>query len=114
MSQKVIRQATELLGVLNRGDDAHDMSIEIEKVFKAGQDAAGPKTKAKGQVTLVLDFEVEGSFLEIRADIKSKVPKIKRGSTAYFLTQNGEITTEHPQQQSFFDGPKEVRTERTA
>jgi hypothetical protein len=105
---KIIRQCTEIIGVIERGDAAHDLTLEIEKVVKACQDAAGPKTKAKGQVILKLDFEVEDRFIEIKADISSKVPKLKRGSTAYFLTQDGQITTEHPSQKDMFDGPRDT------
>lgn len=105
---KVIRQATEILGVIERGDAAHEMTLEIERVLKALQDASGPKQKAKGSVTLKLEFEVEGSFLQIKADIASKVPKIKRGSTAYFLTQDGQITLEHPSQTEMFSGPRSM------
>lgn len=46
---KVIRQCTEIIGVIERGDAAHDLTLEIEKVLKACQDAAGPKTKVKGR-----------------------------------------------------------------
>lgn len=106
---KIIRQCTEIISVIERGDAAHDLTLEIEKVLKACQDAAGPKTKAKGEVTLKLSFEVEGQFVEIKADIGSKVPKIKRGSTAYFLTTDGQLTTEHPSQPDMFGGPREVR-----
>src|ERR1700722_401167 len=106
---KIIRQCTEIIGVIERGDAAHDLTLEIEKVLKACQDAAGPKTKAKGEVTLKLQFEVQDRYVDIKADITSKVPKIKRGSSTYFLTVDGELTTQHPSQTDMFDGPREVR-----
>lgn len=107
---KEIRQATELLGVIERGDAAHDLTLEIEKVLKALQDAGGPKQKVSGSVTLKLQFHLEGSYLRIEADIGSKTPKVKRNSTSYFLTQDARISTEHPDQQNLFDGPREVRS----
>jgi hypothetical protein len=94
--------------MIERGDAAHDLTIEIEKVLKAVQDAAGPKTAAKGNVTLKLNFEVSGVNLTIDAEITSKVPKRPRGKSMYFLTGDGEISTEHPQQPDMF-GPRDAK-----
>lgn len=107
---KAIRQFTELVGIVERGDAAQDMTIEIEKVIQGCRDAAdSPKAKVKGEVTLKLSFVVEGQYLEIKADISSKIPKIKRGSTTLFLSKDGAITTEHPSQSDLFEVPRSVK-----
>lgn len=99
---KTIRQYVDVVGTIERGDAAHDLTREIDKVLEALRDAAGPKSKAKGSVTLKLDFVVEGVNVEIEADISSKVPKIKRARTFMFLTQDGQLSTEHPHQPDMF------------
>lgn len=106
---KKIRDATQIIGMLERGDVAQALSVEIEKALVALQDAAGPKSKAKGSVTLKLNLEVLGQSVEIEADITSKVPKPKRGRSFYFVTQDGALSTEHPQQLDML-GPREARS----
>jgi hypothetical protein len=105
---KRITQATDILGVLERGDLNHDLTGEIESVLKALRDLAPPKGKVKGSVGLTLNFQVEGQSVEIEASITSKVPKRQRGRSFYFLTQEGSLSTEHPQQSDMFNGPRAV------
>lgn len=107
MSTPQIRECTQIIGMIERGDAAHDLTVEIEKVLLALQDAAGPKTAAKGSVTLALKFEVVGQNLTIEADITSKTPKKKRAQSMYFLTKDAKISTEHPQQINMF-GPRDA------
>jgi hypothetical protein len=52
----------------------------------------------------------EGRTVAIEAGIETKVPKRQRGSSFYFLTPDGGISTEHPQQQEMFAGPRELKT----
>jgi len=105
---KKIKQATDIIGVIERGDLNADLTGEIESVLKTLQDLAPPKGKVKGSVRLDLNFSVEGTSVEIEASIASKVPKRQRGRSFYFLTQDGAISTEHPQQTEMFAGPREV------
>ena len=105
---KVIRECTQIIGTIERGDAAHDLTLEIEKVLSALQDQATAKGTVKGSVTLMLDFAVQGQNVVIEAAITSKVPKVKRGQTFMFLTADGKLSNEHPTQMSMFDGPREV------
>lgn len=108
---KRITQASDIVALVERGDLNHDLSNEISKTLTELRDQAPPKGKVKGSVTLKLNFSVDGNSVEIEAAIDSKVPKRPRGNSVYFLTQDGALSTEHPQQDNFnFDGPREVRT----
>lgn len=100
-----IRNADQLLAMLEDGDLSNDLFNEITKVLDALREAAGPKSKAKGSVTLTLNFEVEGVSTEISTDIKSKMPKQKRARSWLFLGEDG-LSTEHPRQISMF--PQDV------
>lgn len=99
---KEIRDPLMIVGMLERGDLALALGEEIEKTLKAVSESAGPKGKAKGSVTLKLDFRAEGVSLWVEADISSKPPKTTRSSTMFFLTADGALTQEHPQQMSMF------------
>lgn len=103
-----IREFTQIIGVIERGDAADDLTKEVNKVLEALRDAAGPKSTAKGSVTLKLNFAVQGQTIEIDAEIGSSIPKAKRARSLYFLTKDGEISTEHPNQKDLFEGPRAV------
>lgn len=104
---KKIRDATQIIGMLERGDTAAALTDEITHALTALQDQAGQKAKVKGTVSLKLNFTVEGQSVEIEAEIASKLPKAKRGRSFYFLTQDGQLSTEHPQQADMF-GPRDT------
>ena len=97
-----IRDATQIIGMLERGDLAAALTEELSKVVEACREAAGPKTKAKGQVTLKIEIEVEGVQITLTGDIGSKTPKAPRAGSIYFLAPDGAISTEHPQQMDMF------------
>jgi hypothetical protein len=105
-----IRDATQIIGMLERGDLAADLSAQLAEVIDACREAAGPKATAKGSLTLKLDVEVEGVSITLSGDIVTKLPKLKRGSTFMFLTADGALSTEHPNQASLFGDLKEVRS----
>lgn len=107
---KKIRQATDIIAILERGDLNADLTAEITKVLEALQEAAPPKGKAvKGEVTLKLKFAVEGASVEVESEIASKTPKRPRGRDFYFVTEDAALSTEHPRQSNMFDGPREVQ-----
>ena len=102
MAKGEIRDPLVIIGSLERGDVTASLNEEITKVLKALQEAAGPKSKARGCVSLSLKFEVQGQSCSIEADISSKVPKAQRSSSLFFVTQDGALSTEHPTQLAMF------------
>ena len=104
---KNIRDAVTMLGMLEDGSLSRDLSGEINQVLAKLRDLAGNKGKAKGRVTLSLDFEVEGSSTVINAAIASKTPATKRSSSFFFVTEDG-LSTEHPRQLSFLEEQQEA------
>ena len=103
-----IRDATQLLAMLEDGELAQDLSTEVNELLAKLRDAAGPKTKAKGSVTLKLNFTVEGVATEIDTEIVVKAPKSKRGKSFYFVTDDG-LSTDHPRQIQMFPEAAEKR-----
>ena len=104
---KKIRDSLQVIGMLERGVVAGELSDAIEKTLQILQDAAGGKGKATGSVTLKLDFTVQGSNVEIEPAITTKHPKVKRPRTFLFVTADGALSTEHPQQLDML-APREV------
>lgn len=107
---KLIRDGQTIVGMLEGGEVASALGREITETLAALKEHCGgrPKVKAKGKVTLVFDLEVEGSSATITADVSSKRPKPVRGASFYWVTDDGALSTEHPQQINMFGGPRDA------
>jgi hypothetical protein len=107
---KRIRDAQTIIGALEGGEAAAELSKEITETLAALKEQTGGRAKAKvkGSVTLKLDIEVEGNNATITADIQSKRPRPVRGSSFYWVLDDGSLSTEHPQQMNMFGGPREA------
>lgn len=112
---KKIRDAQTIIGMLEDGELAAALSADITETLtrlKELSDSQGRKAKLKGKVVLALDFEVEAGAVTVTAGIDTKVPKAPRGTSFYWLTDDGSLSTEHPQQTDMFR-PREVSRETT-
>lgn len=107
---KRIRDATTIIGLLDRGEVKEEFSKQTTDTLAALKESLGgrKKGKAKGSVTLTLNFEVEGSSVSVDADIRSKRPHPVFGSSMFFVLDDGTLSTEHPQQEEMFGGPRDA------
>ncbi|WP_150131812.1 hypothetical protein [Sphingomonas carotinifaciens] len=64
--------------------------------------------KAKGKLTLTLDFTLDGRVFTIKAKHKVDVPEAKRPQSVMWSTEDGRFTPSNPQQGQLF-GVREVR-----
>lgn len=110
---KRISQATEIIGMIERGDLNADLSKVICDVLTQLQDQASEKRKVKGEVKLTLKFEVQGKSVEIEPTIDFKVPKPVRAKSIYFVTE-GALSLDHPNQEDMFRGPRVAETTRAS
>ena len=110
---KLIREIPALLAWLEGGELSEKMREELRETVAALDEAAGPKGKAKGSLSLKLNLTVTAGRVEITAELATKRPKEERGSTVLWVTESGELSTEHPRQHSMFDGPRAVAGERS-
>lgn len=108
---KRIRDAQAIIGMLESGQLNAALSDEITGTLAKLKEMSGenPKKKFEGSVTLKLSFEMESGAVTIAADISHKTPKQPRARTFYWVTDDGSLSTEHPQQTDMFAGPREVR-----
>ena len=107
---KKIRDAQTIIGLVEGGQLAHDFSREITDTLAKLKELSGdrPKVKIKGHASLKLAFELENGAVTIVAEIDSKTPKAPRGSSFYWVTDDGSLSTEHPQQTDMFAGPRDA------
>jgi hypothetical protein len=99
---KNIRDAGVILGLLEDGDLIADLTKEIEEGKRKTREIAGGKGSGRFSVTLKLNFDMEGSSCEIKAEVSSVVPKAQRGKSFLFVTEDG-FSTDHPRQMSIED-----------
>jgi hypothetical protein len=105
---KRIRDAQTIIGMLEGGEAAADLSREITETLAALKERAGPKGKAKGSITFKINIDLEGGAATLSVDIESKRPKKPRSSDFYWVLDDGSLSTEHPQQIDMFSGPRDV------
>jgi aminoglycoside phosphotransferase family enzyme len=103
-----IRTTAQLLEQLENGELADDLRKEVRELVAYLHEHAGSKGKAKGSLTLKIDFNVQGSSLTFETDIATKKPKKLRGSTTLFCNADGAILTGHPKQDDLPFGPRAV------
>jgi len=105
-----IRDATQILAMLERGEFATAVTEKLQEVIDACRDAATPKVTSKGSITIKLNVEVQGVQITFYGEVDGKTPKVARGSSIYFLAPDGSISTEHPQQMDMFPQAAERMT----
>lgn len=107
---KRIRDAQTIIGSLESGTLSNELGSTITAALAKLKEQCGnrPKAKAKGKVTLTLELEVEAGAVTITADIQQKLPKMPRASSFFWVTDDGSLTTEHPQQMNMFAGPRDT------
>ena len=93
-----VNDAPVLLGLLEDGDLARDLSAEIKSAIQKTREAVGHKQSGSCSVTLKLSFKIDGDSVDIKTAIDSSVPKAPRGNSVFFLTRDGDISTQHPKQ----------------
>ncbi|MGY6246234.1 hypothetical protein ACXIUS_01635 [Bosea thiooxidans] len=107
---KKIRDAQTIVGLLEGGEFAADLGNAITDSLAKLKEMAGnrPKAKVKGKVKVAFHLTVEQGTVTIETDIVPELPKKPRGSSFYWVTDDGSLSPEHPQQTDMFAGPREL------
>lgn len=105
---KRIRDAQTIVGMLEDGEFAGELSTTITDTLAKLKEMAGnrPKSKANGKVKVAFHLSVEQGAVTISTDIVADLPKKPRGNSFYWVTDDGSLSTEHPQQTDMFAGPR--------
>ena len=111
---KIIQNSQALIGMLEGGELNADLTKKLDETLAelATLSDDNPKVSHKGSLTLKLDFQVANGMVTINANIATKTPKRTRRATAYWVTESGKLSTEHPQQHDMFSGPRDASERR--
>jgi len=113
MSITTIRDFNVVLGMIERGELVDDLGRDLVETLRKTKEVAERTKggKASGTVTLKLSLTVENGSVTIEPEISTKAPKSPRGRSFFFVTDDGELSTEHPRQHDIF-GPRPVSSDR--
>ena len=109
----------DLLAVLldmRNGDVARDCNEKFDEVVKAVLD-----TRGKGELTIKLfvspsKVAIGGAVIEVETEheCKAKKPELKVGKAIFFVTADGRLTRDHPDQIALLPGDPQPQPERKA
>jgi hypothetical protein len=106
----IIDDIRELFGHLEKGRLQHDLGMAVNEVTEHLALLGG----GTGTVTLTLSFTAKQPLLDIKGEIKTTLPKAKRKNSIAFLTQDGRISLQHPDQQPLPLGNESFSNRRAA
>lgn len=108
---KIIRDAKTLFGMLESGKLNEELSQTLLETQRGLQELtdAQPTKQFAATVKLELKLTAKGDMLQFDAKIPPvKMPDLPRRSSVFFMTDDGNISTEHPQQMDLVGGPREI------
>ncbi|MHC2087209.1 hypothetical protein [Methylobacterium sp. CM6244] len=94
----ILNTTDEIIGALERGDLSKDFNVAIRNVLQALHDADG----GTGGVDLKLKISAKGEMVTIKASIVEKLPPKDRRSSSFFVTGDGRLSLQHPDQVDMF------------
>lgn len=104
---RIIRSFTQALGILARGRLEEKLNTEMERTIHALEEHADEKAKAT--ITLTLTLTKLSDRLDIRPEVKVKLPEEKGIASTTFWPLEGGLSVEHPSQADMFAGPRATR-----
>ncbi len=93
-----------LIDLLEDGQFSREGYDDLKRLGEALKLHAANGMKAKGKVTLTIDFEQEGEALHVRGDIKVKMPELPRRKSIVWTDDNGDFCRFPPRQAQMFGG----------
>lgn len=107
---KILNGTTVTLGVMEGGQFLSDIDEALAEVLRRTKLVAVQSKNgvSKGSLTITVGFAIDGETITLAGDIKPKIPSLPRRNTTLFVTDDGQLSTEHPRQSDMFAGPRDV------
>lgn len=112
MSTRVIRSLFQVLGLNSRGRFEEKANSEMQRLIEALQEH--PEDKAKGTLTVTIDFVKLGDRIDMKPSVKAKLPEEKGFASTAFWPVEGGLSVQHPSQSDMFAGPQDAGSRQRA
>jgi hypothetical protein len=97
---RVLRSFREMLGLLSRGDFNRHLDEKLSEALEALE--ASPSDKCKAEITVKVVFDYELGRIDIKPEVKVKLPDTAKFMKTPFWTIDGALSVEHPNQIDMF------------
>jgi hypothetical protein len=99
----ILKTLDEIIGHMERGDFAKDAAVAFQEVLTALHEQDG----GSGAVTLKFKFKAKGEMTSIVTSIDTTIPKRERKTSTAFITGDGRLSLQHPDQVDMFAGRRD-------
>lgn len=83
----------------NGGELIAELSETQHDLMQVLAEAAERRGKARGSLAITFNFVVnDAGIVTVRAEVKTKEPKVERGEAVFFMTKGGNLSTENQRQ----------------
>jgi hypothetical protein len=90
----ILKTTDEILGFLEKGHLSRDFAARVKELCGELVDMG----EGSGTVTLKLTFSAKSDMVDIKSKLSSTLPEKKRKSSTAWITPDGEISLQHPDQ----------------
>lgn len=97
---RVLRSFREMIGLLSRGDFSNHLDEKMTEAIDALE--ACPADKCKAEITVKVTFDYELGRVDVKAEVKTKLPDTAKFMKTPFWTIDGQLSVEHPNQIDMF------------
>lgn len=104
---RIIRSYVQALGLLGRGRFEEKCNSGLESAIRALEEH--PDDKATATITVTFKLTKLADRLDIKPDLKVKMPEEKGIPSTTFWPLEGGLSVEHPSQSDMFAGPRPAR-----
>lgn len=97
---RVLRTFREMLGLMSRGDFSRHLDEKMTEAIEALE--ACPADKCKAEMTVKIVFDYELGRIDVKGEVKTKLPETAKFMKTPFWTIDGQLSVEHPSQIDMF------------
>lgn len=97
---RTLRTFREMLGLVSRGDFSRHLDEKMTEALDALEQC--PADKCKAELTVKVVFEYELGRIDIKPEVKIKLPDTAKFVKTPFWVIDGQLSVEHPNQIDMF------------
>lgn len=89
----ILNTTDEIMGALERGDLSKDFAMKFRELLQSCTEHDG-----SGTLTLKLKVSAKDEMVSIKSALSTVLPQRERRSSSFFVTGDGRLSMQHPNQ----------------